>query len=162
VVTVKNAIFWNVMPCGFVRTNVLEERIASIIRVIRIDELGTTLAVTSNQRMLQRNTAQLWLLVTANFPNLLILVTLMMEAIRSSEHRFLQEPHGITSQKTVFFKSIWFAKQKFKTYCGILRLPLWSGGQSSWLLTQRSRVRFPTLPDFLSSSGSGMGSTQPL
>jgi hypothetical protein len=40
--------------------------------------------------------------------------------------------------------------------------PLWSGGQTSWLLTQRSRVRFRTLPDFLSSSGSGTGSTQPL
>jgi hypothetical protein len=34
--------------------------------------------------------------------------------------------------------------------------------KSSWLLTQRSRVRFPALRDFLSSSGSGTGSTQPL
>jgi hypothetical protein len=40
--------------------------------------------------------------------------------------------------------------------------PLLSSSQSSWLLTQRSRVRFPALPDFLSSSGSGTGSTQPL
>jgi hypothetical protein len=42
-------------------------------------------------------------------------------------------------------------------YTGLL---MWSSGQSSWLLTQRSRVRFPALPDFLSSSGSGTGSTQ--
>jgi hypothetical protein len=40
--------------------------------------------------------------------------------------------------------------------------PLWSSGQSSWLLTQRTQVRFLMLPDFLSSSGSGKGSTQPL
>jgi hypothetical protein len=40
--------------------------------------------------------------------------------------------------------------------------PLCSSGQSSWLLIQRYRVRFPALPDFLSSSGSGTGSTQPL
>jgi hypothetical protein len=40
--------------------------------------------------------------------------------------------------------------------------PLWSSSQSSWLLTQRSRLRFPALPDFLSSSGSGTGFTQPL
>jgi hypothetical protein len=40
--------------------------------------------------------------------------------------------------------------------------PLWSSGQSSWLLTQRSRVRFSALPDFLGSSGSGTGPTQPL
>ena len=39
--------------------------------------------------------------------------------------------------------------------------PLWSSGQSFWLQVQRSRVRFPALPDFLSSSGSGTGSTQP-
>jgi hypothetical protein len=44
------------------------------------------------------------LLVTANVvPSSPILVTLMMEAIRSSETRFLQEPHGVTSQKTAFF-----------------------------------------------------------
>jgi hypothetical protein len=40
--------------------------------------------------------------------------------------------------------------------------PLWSGGQSSWLLTQRSWVRFPDLPHVLSSSGSWTGSIQPL
>ena len=39
--------------------------------------------------------------------------------------------------------------------------PLWSSGQNFWLQIQRSRVRFPALPDFLSSSGSGTGSTQP-
>jgi hypothetical protein len=40
--------------------------------------------------------------------------------------------------------------------------PLWSSSQSFWLLTPRSRVRFLALPDFLSSSGSGTGSAQPL
>jgi hypothetical protein len=29
--------------------------------------------------------------------------------------------------------------------------PVWSGGQSFWLQIQRFRVRFPALPDFLSS-----------
>jgi hypothetical protein len=38
------------------RTDVLEERIASMIKVTKIDELGTTLAVTSNRRPLRRNT----------------------------------------------------------------------------------------------------------
>ena len=36
-----------------------------------------------------------------------------------------------------------------------------NSGQSFWLQIQRSRVRSPALPDFLSSSGSGTGSTQP-
>jgi hypothetical protein len=63
----------------FVRTNVSEERIASIIRMTGIGELGTTLAVASNRSSL------LQLLVTANFvPSLPIPVTLMMEAISFS------------------------------------------------------------------------------
>jgi hypothetical protein len=48
-----------------VRTDVSEELSASYIRVTRIGELGTTLAVTNS--------------------------------------RFLQELHGVTSQKTAFF-----------------------------------------------------------
>jgi hypothetical protein len=37
-------------PVALVTSNVSVELSASIIRVIRIDELGTTLAVTSNRR----------------------------------------------------------------------------------------------------------------
>jgi len=43
----------------------------------------------------------------------------------------------------------------------LYRPPLWSSGQSFWLQIQRFRVRSPALPDFLSSSGSGTGSTEP-
>jgi hypothetical protein len=69
-----------------VRTEVLEECIASIIRVTRIGDLGTTLAGTSNRSTLRRNTScALQLLETAKFPFSPILVTLMMEAILSSE-----------------------------------------------------------------------------
>jgi hypothetical protein len=38
------------------RTDVSEELSTSFIRVTRISELGTTLAVTSNRRMLRINT----------------------------------------------------------------------------------------------------------
>jgi hypothetical protein len=69
---------------ALVRTNVSEELIASIIRIKRISELGTTLAVTNNQHMLQRNTK---FLVTANdVPSSPILVTLMKEALGSSRN----------------------------------------------------------------------------
>jgi hypothetical protein len=40
---------------ALVRTDVSEEGIASIIGVIRIGELGTTVAVTSHRSMLRRN-----------------------------------------------------------------------------------------------------------
>jgi hypothetical protein len=41
---------------ALVRTDVLEELSASFMRVSRIGELGTKLAVTSNRRTLRRNT----------------------------------------------------------------------------------------------------------
>jgi hypothetical protein len=40
---------------ALVRTDVSEEPSASILKVTRIGELGTTLAATSNQRTLRRN-----------------------------------------------------------------------------------------------------------
>jgi hypothetical protein len=40
---------------ALVGTDVAEERSTSIIKVTRIGELGTTLAVTSDRRMLRRN-----------------------------------------------------------------------------------------------------------
>jgi hypothetical protein len=46
-------MLWSVV---LVRTEVSEELSASFIRVRRIGELGTTLAVTSNRRTLRRNT----------------------------------------------------------------------------------------------------------
>jgi hypothetical protein len=67
---------------ALVRTDVSEELSATIIRVTRIGELGT-LAVTSNRRTLRRVRR---LLVTASVvPSSPILVTLMKEALSSSE-----------------------------------------------------------------------------
>jgi hypothetical protein len=68
---------------ALVRTDVSEEPSASFIRVTRIGELGTALAPTSNQRM-PRSVCQL--LVTASIvPSSPILVTVVMEALGSSE-----------------------------------------------------------------------------
>jgi hypothetical protein len=81
---------------ALVRTDVSEEVSASFIRVTRVGELGTTLAVTSNRRTLRRNTkvigllgttsrCVLRLLVTTKVPSSPLLVTVMMGAILSSE-----------------------------------------------------------------------------
>jgi hypothetical protein len=72
---------WILHRVVLVRTDILEECIASIIRVTRIGELGT-LAVTSNQSILRWNTI---LLVTANVRSSSNFVTLMVEAKLSSE-----------------------------------------------------------------------------
>jgi hypothetical protein len=64
---------------SLVRTDVSEELSASIIRVTRVGELGTTLAENFLRSVLP-------LLVTANVvPSSPILVTMMMEALSSSE-----------------------------------------------------------------------------
>jgi hypothetical protein len=87
-----------------VRTEVSEELSVAIIRVTRIGELGTTLAVTSNRRTLWRNTKWKRKLVTANVvPSTQFFVTLMMEALSSSETSDLTRATGVTSQKTAFF-----------------------------------------------------------
>jgi hypothetical protein len=65
---------------ALVRTDISEDLIASIIRVTRIGEPGT-LAVTSNRRTLRSK------------------YILFLRGVR----RFLQESHGVTSQKTTFF-----------------------------------------------------------
>jgi hypothetical protein len=47
----------------------------------------------------------------------------------------------------------------FYVRISLLRPPLWSSGQSSWIQTQGSRARFPALPKSLNSSESGTGFT---
>jgi hypothetical protein len=64
---------------ALVRTYVSEELSVSNIRVTRISELGTALAVTSNRHCVRQ------LLVMANVPSSPILVTLIMEALSSTE-----------------------------------------------------------------------------
>jgi hypothetical protein len=49
-VTMKNAVFWDIRHVALVRTDVSNERITYIIKVTRMNELGTMLAVTSNRR----------------------------------------------------------------------------------------------------------------
>jgi hypothetical protein len=65
---------------ALVGTDVSEEPGGSFIRVTSIGELGTTQAATSNRRTLRRK-----------------------EAPVPPKRRFLQQPHGVTSQKTQFF-----------------------------------------------------------
>jgi hypothetical protein len=79
----KIVVVWDVTLCGSYNNDVSEERITSVIRVIRIGVLGTTLTVTRKRSAVRRNTR---LLDTANAAlSSPILITLMIEAIRSSE-----------------------------------------------------------------------------
>jgi hypothetical protein len=72
----KNTDFWDVTPFGSVRSNDSEERIASIIRAVRMSELSCR--CLSHIAILR---IVLQLLVTANVPSSLINFTLMMDAL---------------------------------------------------------------------------------
>jgi hypothetical protein len=68
---------------ALVRTDVSNERIASIIKVERIVGLGTTLALASNGCALR---SVLHFVVAANFvPSSLVIFTLIMDKIHSCE-----------------------------------------------------------------------------
>jgi hypothetical protein len=56
-VIMKNAVFWDVPPCGCYKINDSRARIASIIRMKTIRKLGM-LTVTTNRSTMRRNTAQ--------------------------------------------------------------------------------------------------------
>jgi hypothetical protein len=87
----KSAVFWDVTACALVRTDVSEEISTSIIRVTRIGELGSTLAVSRNRRTLHLHSMR-QLLGTANVdPSSPILVTQMMETLSFSETSILRE-----------------------------------------------------------------------
>jgi hypothetical protein len=94
----KNAVFWDVTCAALVRTDVSEKRIASIIRVTSIGELEM-LAVISNRSTLRRITVYTYVPL---------------------KRRFLQEPHGVTSQTTAFFKDKLLADPK--SGCSNLKL----------------------------------------
>jgi hypothetical protein len=73
---------------ALVRTDVSEELNASVIRVTRIAELGTTLAATSNRRTQRRNilrSVRRLLVAASVVPSSPILFTLLKEALISSE-----------------------------------------------------------------------------
>jgi hypothetical protein len=148
----------------FVRTDVSEEHIASIIRTTTIGELGTTLAVTSNRITLRRNT---------------LLIVTPRKAIISS----LPWQCSVTSfisgyYKTCFPSSLVTTKHVTIFYC--LKFETTPSPQAlrprSHIISprkrkaqlydhfygvkiQRFRVRFPAPPDFLRRSGSWTGPT---
>jgi hypothetical protein len=78
---------------------VSEEPGASFIRVTKIGELGTTQAATSNRRTLRR-----------------IVTVVKTSNLVPPKRRFLQGPHGVTTQKTPFFIVTAVKTSKLKNY----------------------------------------------
>jgi hypothetical protein len=147
---------------ALVGTDVSEELRASIIRVARIGELGTTLAVTSNRRIFVFLRSVRRLLVTANVvPSLPTLVALMMVAICSSEtsvltratRRNIREDAILHSYRRENLKS-YIAKIVFPFLC--LGVPRETHGGSQChlvlLLTVGSRYNFTSVDNYFSDA----------
>jgi hypothetical protein len=88
---------------ALVRTDVSEERISSIIRVTRIGELGTTLAVTSNRHKLRRNTYTLMMkAILSSQTSVLTRVTRRNIPEDGIRHSHLRETSNLTLCATIF------------------------------------------------------------
>jgi hypothetical protein len=85
----KNAVFLNVTQCGSYEIRRIGEK-------YRFHHQGDKRAVTRNRSTVGRNIAKV-------VPSSPIFVNFMMERYVTMKHRFLQEPHRITSQKTATF-----------------------------------------------------------
>jgi hypothetical protein len=90
-----------------VRTDVSDQRVASIIEVTRIGDLVTSLIIVFLQSVPR-------LVVTANVPRSPILVTVMTESICCSE--------GVTTRKTAFIRYV--------LWCGINYTELYARRQT--------------------------------
>jgi hypothetical protein len=116
----NNIVCWMVSSgmlrhVALVRTDVSEELSATFIRVTRIGELVTMLAVTSNRHTLR---SMRWLLVTASVvPSSQFLSPWWWRRYVPPKRRFLQEPHGVTSQKTPFFIVTIMKTSNLNTVC---------------------------------------------
>jgi hypothetical protein len=93
---------------ALVRTDFSEECSSSVVRVTRIGDIGTALAVTSNRNTMPGNTSVRRSLVTDNVPSSPMLVALMMGGggYVSQKYRFLQDLYSAISQKAAFFISL--------------------------------------------------------
>jgi hypothetical protein len=117
------AMIWRMVSSGMlprvtsVRTDVSQELSTSFIRVTRIGELGTTLAVTSNWRRLRRNTKWAW-------------------------ESFLQVPHGVTIPEDAILHSHRREKRQILQACYCLLSVNWT---MQWGLTRLLLLFIPTI-----------------
>jgi hypothetical protein len=82
---VKNAVFWDVTPFGSYKNRRFRDMYRLYYQDERIGELGTTLAVNSNRRVVFLRRVRRSLVTANEVPSSPTLVALIIETMRSSE-----------------------------------------------------------------------------
>jgi hypothetical protein len=101
-VTMKNVVFWDIKPQFVLHRRHITSPLQSPAGQCYV-RFEVFTAVTMENVVFCISSQRPSVASYSYVPSSPILVTLMMEALSSSETSFLQEPHGVTSQKTAFF-----------------------------------------------------------
>jgi hypothetical protein len=133
----KNAVFWDVTPCGYCKNRRFGGTYSLLNRETRIGGIGTTLALTSNRRTLRR-------------PNQSYIQEILHILLKHSRFIYLWGLSGTESTITVIIYGLLYQPWMTDDDCGeICRMKKWQGKSKYSEKTSPGPIRPPYIPRVL-------------